>query len=29
MIDVIQGFRLSTRDPVDARLLMTKQEMII
>lgn len=27
MISVIQGFRLSTRDPVDARLLMSKKEM--
>ena len=27
MINVIQGFKLSARDPIDARLLMTKKEM--
>ena len=27
MITVIQGFKLAARDPIDARLLMTKEEM--
>ena len=27
MIQVIQGFKLSTRDPVDNRILLSKDEM--